>query len=122
MPRARDNHLQQAMQQLMLRSQLITLCTAHVLLQAATSDNRTSPLNIKAMRQAIAAGFAATDAQVLAQAEQHHWVDGAVCVAVWVIQETVFVANVGLKKQLSHIQTQLPNNNIIIITCSSIYC
>ena len=80
---------------------IVTVCSAAVLLAASTSDKSTLPLDVKAMRQAIAAGFAATDAQVLAQAEQHHWVDGAVCVAVWVIQETVFVANVGLKKHLS---------------------
>ncbi|DBA89077.1 TPA: hypothetical protein ACH3X1_016254 [Trebouxia sp. C0004] len=52
-------------------------------------------LDIKAMRKAISAGFALTDQQVLAQAEQHHWVDGAVCAAAWIVDKTVFVANVG---------------------------
>ena len=48
------------------------------------------------MRKAIAAGFAFTEQQVLEQAQQRQWLDGAVCVAVWLIHETVFVANVGL--------------------------
>lgn len=56
-------------------------------------------LDIKAMRKAIATGFAVTDQQALAQAQQHHWHDGAVCVAVWIVQDTVFVANVGLMNQ-----------------------
>ena len=56
-------------------------------------------LDIKAMRKAIATGFAVTDQQALAQAQQHHWLDGAVCVAVWIVQDTVFVANVGLMNQ-----------------------
>ena len=53
------------------------------------------------MRKAIAAGFALTDQQVLAQAHQQQWADGAVCVAVWLIHETAFVANVGLMNQHS---------------------
>lgn len=52
------------------------------------------------MRKAIAAGFSVTDQQALAQAQQCHWVDGAVCVAVWIVQDTVFVANVGLMNDL----------------------
>lgn len=51
------------------------------------------------MRQAITTGFATTDQQALEKAQQQHWTDGAVCVAVWIIQDTVFVANVGLKNQ-----------------------
>lgn len=66
------------------------------MLQAGISDDDSASLNAKGMRQAIIAGFAMTDAQALARAEQHGWVDGAVCVAVWIIQETVCVANVGL--------------------------
>ena len=59
-------------------------------------------LDIKAMRKAISAGFALTDQQVLAQAEQHRWVGGAVCAAAWIVDNTVFVANVGLQNsQLS---------------------
>lgn len=53
-------------------------------------------IDIKTMRKAIATGFSVTDQQALKQAQQGHWVDGAVCVAVWIIQDTVFVANVGL--------------------------
>ena len=59
-------------------------------------------LDIKAMRKAISDGFALTDQQVLAQAEQHRWVGGAVCAAAWIVDNTVFVANVGLQNsQLS---------------------
>ncbi|KAL3155603.1 hypothetical protein ABBQ38_010858 [Trebouxia sp. C0009 RCD-2024] len=58
-----------------------------------TSKHRQS-LDIKTMRKAIATGFAVTDQEALAQAQQHHWLDGAVCVAVWIVQDTVFVANV----------------------------
>lgn len=55
------------------------------------------------MRRAIADGFALTDEQVLAQAVRHHWFGGAVCAAVWIVNETVFVANVGLKNH--HLST-----------------
>lgn len=54
------------------------------------------------MRKAIATGFAVTDQEALAQAQQHHWLDGAVCVAVWIVQDTVFVANVGLMMNPPH--------------------
>lgn len=54
------------------------------------------------MRKAIATGFAMTDQEALAQAQQHHWLDGAVCVAVWIVQDTVFVANVGLMMHQPH--------------------
>lgn len=80
----------------------LTLCnqipflTVLTILQDNGSGSQQAALDIKAMRKAIAAGFALTDQQVLAQAQQQQWVDGAVCVAVWLIQETAFVANVGL--------------------------
>lgn len=60
------------------------------------SSVQSQSINIKTMRKAIATGFSVTDQQALAQAQQCHWVDGAVCVAVWIVQDTVFVANVGL--------------------------
>ena len=63
------------------------------------SATEKAALDIKAMRKAIAAGFAVTDEQVLAEASQRHWVGGAVCVTLWIVQDTVFVANVGLKNQ-----------------------
>lgn len=56
-------------------------------------------LDIKAMRKAVSAGFALTDQQVLTQAEQHHWHDGAVCAAAWIVDKTVLMANVGLQNQ-----------------------
>lgn len=73
-----------------------------VLSQGNSLGSHQAVLDIKAMRKAISAGFALTDQQVLAQAEQHHWVDGAVCAAAWIVDKTVFVANVGLQNyQLS---------------------
>ena len=70
----------------------------HTLLSQGNSPgSHQMVLDIKAMRKAISAGFALTDQQVLAQAEQHHWVDGAVCAAAWIVDKTVFVANVGLQ-------------------------
>ncbi len=75
----------------------------HTLLSQGTSlDSHQPGLDIKAMRKAISEGFAITEQQVLAQAEQDLWVDGAVCAAAWVVDNTVFVANVGLQNsQLS---------------------
>lgn len=60
----------------------------------AAAASEAAALDIKAMRRAIADGFALTDEQVLAQAARHHWFGGAVCAAVWIVNETVFVANV----------------------------
>lgn len=60
-------------------------------------------MDVKTMRKAIAAGFSVTDQQALAQAQQCRWVDGAVCVAVWIVQDTVFVANVGLMTQFTSV-------------------
>ncbi|KAL0048359.1 hypothetical protein WJX82_001565 [Trebouxia sp. C0006] len=64
-------------------------------LQGTSLGSHQIVLDIKAMRKAISAGFALTDQQVLAQAEQHRWVGGAVCAAAWIVDNTVFVANVG---------------------------
>ncbi|DBB11479.1 TPA: hypothetical protein ACH3X3_006888 [Trebouxia sp. C0006] len=62
-------------------------------LQGTSLGSHQIVLDIKAMRKAISAGFALTDQQVLAQAEQHRWVGGAVCAAAWIVDNTVFVAN-----------------------------
>jgi serine/threonine protein phosphatase PrpC len=40
-------------------------------------------------------GYAATDALCLAQCTANNWVDGACAVTVWIVQNTVLVANVG---------------------------
>ena len=70
----------------------------HKLLSQGNSlGSHQTVLDIKAMRKAISAGFSLTDQQVSAQAEQHHWVDGAVCAAAWIVDKTAFVANVGLQ-------------------------
>ncbi len=70
----------------------------HTLLSQGNSlGSHQTVLDTKAMRKAISAGFALTDQQVLAQAEQHHWVDGAVYAAAWIVDKTVLVANVGLQ-------------------------
>lgn len=66
----------------------------NVLAGRSPTSKHPQSLDIKTMRKAIATGFAMTDQEALAQAQQHHWLDGAVCVAVWIVQDTVFVANV----------------------------
>ena len=86
---------------------MLLIQTFHAFLQddQLPTSMQPQPLGIKTMRKAISTGFLVTDQQALMQAQQCHWVDGAVCVAVWIVQDTIFVANVGLMSQLS---PQLP--------------
>ncbi|KAK9812811.1 hypothetical protein WJX72_004205 [[Myrmecia] bisecta] len=52
----------------------------------------------KRMKQAVLAGFEATDKKVVQRCAAERWMDGATCVAVWVVEETVVVANIGDSK------------------------
>ena len=77
-------------------------------MQGETPESSKPMLNIKAMRKAVLTGFALTDQQVLAQAEQRGWNDGAVCAAVWIVDETVVVANVGLQNYILGVYECIP--------------
>ncbi|KAL0043093.1 hypothetical protein WJX79_009071 [Trebouxia sp. C0005] len=94
-----DGHAGQQVAQ-MASSKLHSNVTSQGLLAAASSQgnllgSHQTTLDIKAMHKAVSAGFALTDQQVLTQAEQHHWHDGAVCAAAWIVDKTVLMANVG---------------------------
>eukprot|EP00879_Flechtneria_rotunda_P031446 GHRR01034355.1.p2 GENE.GHRR01034355.1~~GHRR01034355.1.p2 ORF type:complete len:172 (+),score=56.91 GHRR01034355.1:658-1173(+) len=64
---------------------------------AAAADGEDSQweLNVKAAKQAIVKGFIQTDELLLAQCQERNWQDGAAAVAVWIVQDTVLVANLG---------------------------
>lgn len=52
-------------------------------------------LNVKAAKKAILDGFRKTDESLLQESAAGGWLDGATAVCVWVLGETVFVANIG---------------------------
>ncbi|KAK7847260.1 probable protein phosphatase 2C 8 isoform X1 [Quercus suber] len=52
-------------------------------------------LDVKAAKRAILDGFRKTDEYLLQESAVGGWQDGATAVCVWVLGETVFVANVG---------------------------
>lgn len=52
-------------------------------------------LDVKAAKRAILEGFRKTDASLLQESAAGAWQDGATAACVWVLGQTVFVANVG---------------------------
>lgn len=52
-------------------------------------------LDVKATKRAILDGFRKTDESLLQESSAGGWQDGATAVCVWVLGQTVFVANVG---------------------------
>ncbi|KAA0058110.1 putative protein phosphatase 2C 8 isoform X1 [Cucumis melo var. makuwa] len=52
-------------------------------------------LDVKATKKAILDGFRKTDESLLQESSAGGWQDGATAVCVWVLGQTVFVANVG---------------------------
>ncbi|KAK8587179.1 hypothetical protein V6N13_086183 [Hibiscus sabdariffa] len=52
-------------------------------------------LDVKAAKRAILEGFRKTDQDLLKESSSEGWQDGATAVCVWVIEKTVFVANIG---------------------------
>lgn len=52
-------------------------------------------LDVKAAKKAIIDGFRKTDESLLQESAAGGWQDGATAVCVWVIGQTVFVANIG---------------------------
>ncbi|KAJ0049660.1 hypothetical protein Pint_16936 [Pistacia integerrima] len=52
-------------------------------------------LDVKAAKKAILEGFRKTDESLLQESALGGWQDGATAVCVWVLGQTVFVANVG---------------------------
>lgn len=51
--------------------------------------------NVKAAKKAILDGFRKTDESLLQESAAGGWQDGATAVCVWVLGQTVFVANIG---------------------------
>ncbi|KAG8387999.1 hypothetical protein BUALT_Bualt02G0079500 [Buddleja alternifolia] len=52
-------------------------------------------LNVKSAKKAILNGFQKTDEALLQESAAGGWHDGATAVCVWVLQQTVFIANIG---------------------------
>ncbi|KAL8132634.1 putative protein phosphatase 2C 8 [Apium graveolens] len=52
-------------------------------------------LDVKAAKKAIFDGFRKTDESLLQESAAGGWMDGATAVCVWVLGQTVFVANIG---------------------------
>ncbi|XAR63933.1 Phosphoprotein phosphatase [Bertholletia excelsa] len=52
-------------------------------------------LEIKAAKKAILDGFRKTDESLLQESTAGGWQDGATAVCIWILDQTVFVANVG---------------------------
>lgn len=52
-------------------------------------------MDIKAAKKAILEGFRMTDESLLQQSTQGNWQDGATAVCVWILGQTVLVANIG---------------------------
>ncbi|KAK8710484.1 hypothetical protein V6N13_145805 [Hibiscus sabdariffa] len=52
-------------------------------------------LDVKTAKRAILEGFRKTDQDLLKESSSEGWQDGATAVCVWVIEKTVFVANIG---------------------------
>ncbi|KAI5067595.1 hypothetical protein GOP47_0018123 [Adiantum capillus-veneris] len=52
-------------------------------------------LNVKAAKRAITNGFKVTDEALLRESLADGWQDGATAVCVWILGNTVFIANVG---------------------------
>ncbi|KAJ0106149.1 hypothetical protein Patl1_19736 [Pistacia atlantica] len=68
-------------------------------LDACTCDGQgflgIKELDVKAAKKAILEGFRKTDESLLQESALGGWQDGATAVCVWVLGQTVFVANVG---------------------------
>ncbi|XP_078153800.1 protein phosphatase 2C family protein isoform X2 [Carex rostrata] len=52
-------------------------------------------MDLKAAKKAILEGFRRTDEIILQESERGNWQDGATAVCVWVLGQTVVVANIG---------------------------
>ncbi|KAL9262567.1 putative protein phosphatase 2C 8 [Drosera capensis] len=52
-------------------------------------------LDVKAAKKAILDGFRKTDEALLQESVAGGWRDGAIAVCIWVLRQTVFVANIG---------------------------
>ncbi|XP_057952715.1 probable protein phosphatase 2C 8 isoform X2 [Malania oleifera] len=63
-------------------------------------------LDVKAAKKAIVDGFRITDKSLIQESTAGGWQDGATAVCVWILGQTVFVANIGDAKA---VVAQLPN-------------
>ncbi|WOK92522.1 putative protein phosphatase 2C 67 isoform X1 [Canna indica] len=52
-------------------------------------------MDIKTAKKAILEGFRKTDESLLEESAKGNWQDGATAVCVWILGETVFIANIG---------------------------
>jgi len=68
-----------------------------------------APLDRDAAKRAVAAGFRATDAALLALSEAGGWQDGATAVCAWVVGNTVLVGNIGDAKAV--LAREAPNTS-----------
>ncbi|XP_058001695.1 probable protein phosphatase 2C 8 isoform X1 [Hevea brasiliensis] len=57
-------------------------------------------LDVKAAKKAILDGFRKTDESLLHESASGGWQDGATAVCVWVLGQTVFIANIGDAKAI----------------------
>ncbi|KAG0479261.1 hypothetical protein HPP92_010119 [Vanilla planifolia] len=57
-------------------------------------------MDVKAAKRAILEGFQRTDESLLQESMQGNWQDGATAVCVWVLQQMVFIANIGDAKAI----------------------
>ncbi|KAG0481836.1 hypothetical protein HPP92_009920 [Vanilla planifolia] len=73
-------------------------------------------MDVKAAKRAILEGFQRTDESLLQESLQGNWQDGATAVCVWVLQQMVFIANIGdakavLARGITSDGTQTSANN-----------
>jgi len=76
---------------------------------AVSRGGGAAPLDRDAAKRAVAAGFAATDAALLALSETGGWQDGATAVCAWVVGNTVLVGNIGDAKAV--LAREAPNTS-----------
>ncbi|XP_008787672.2 probable protein phosphatase 2C 67 [Phoenix dactylifera] len=57
-------------------------------------------MDVKAAKRAILEGFRRTDESLLQESAKGNWLDGATAVCVWILGQTVLVANIGDAKSI----------------------
>ncbi|XP_010924512.1 probable protein phosphatase 2C 67 [Elaeis guineensis] len=57
-------------------------------------------MDVKAAKKAILEGFRRTDESLLQESAKGYWLDGATAVCIWILGQTVLVANIGDAKAI----------------------
>ncbi|XP_006660530.1 probable protein phosphatase 2C 67 [Oryza brachyantha] len=70
-------------------------------------------MDVKAAKKAIIEGFRKTDEILLQESANGNWQDGATAVCVWVLGQTVFVANAGDAKAVLARSTSTDGNAVV---------